>query len=271
MAINPRDLNNTVYLSFDSAGIYKYSPNTGSYSLFVAPSSISNSDGLGFDSSGYLYATDTHRYVVQKISPSGAVTLFAGMVGVSIVADGVSGTFLCPRGLAMDSGNNLYVSDFNPFPNAVTGSLIRVVAPSGAITTLAGSSNRVGFTDGQGSNALFNTVSALAVDTTTGNLIISDTSNYAIRKMTPAGLVTTLAGGTRTGNSNGVGSNALFGANNNGYGLAINNGVIYASDLSSGTVRKILCSVPLSSGATCSFNEECSFGTCKGGEYYTFF
>lgn len=268
LSINPRDVNNTVYIAFSGgvSGVYSYNPQTTAFSQYGASSSLSPPISFTFDSNNNLYTNDPGSYVTRKISPLGVMTLFAGTSGISTSADGVSGSFSGPFGLATDSNNNLYVSDSDYAYHTAISSSIRFVTPSGAISTLAGSSTRVGFSDGRGSNALFRQCSGIALDPSTGNLMISDTLNFAIRMMTPTGLVTTLAGGTSAGSSNGIGSNAKFGDNSNGYSIAIDkNGVLFVSDYSTSTIRKIMCSVPLSSGSSCSSNEDCSYGACRGG------
>ena len=109
--------------------------------------------------------------------------------------------FADPYGLALDPHGTLYVSD------AGDSDRIRAVSPDGIVTTLAGGVE--GFQDGQGAAARFDTPSGLALDAT-GNLYVADTGNHAVRKVTPAGVVTTLAGTGQPGYRDGPGAQAQF-------------------------------------------------------------
>ena len=109
--------------------------------------------------------------------------------------------FADPYGLALDPHGTLYVSD------AGDSDRIRALRPDGTVTTLAGGVE--GFQDGQGAAARFDTPSGIALDAT-GNLYVADTGNHAIRKVTPAGVVTTLAGDGQPGYRDGPGVQAQF-------------------------------------------------------------
>src|SRR6195952_5062405 len=104
-------------------------------------------------------------------------------------------------GLALAPHGTLYVSD------AGDSDRIRAVSAGGVVTTLAGGAE--GFQDGQGAAARFDTPSGLALDAT-GNLYVADTGNHAIRKVTPDGVVTTLAGTGAPGWRDGPGAQAQF-------------------------------------------------------------
>lgn len=133
--------------------------------------------GLAMDASGNLYVTDANNNRIRKITPAGRVTTFAG--------DGTAAVMSSPRGVAVDASGNLYVSD-------TYNSRILKITQAGVITTLAGSgvSN---YNDGQGTAASFNWPKGLAVDAS-GNVFVADYNNHRIRKITPSGLVTTVAG-----------------------------------------------------------------------------
>ena len=109
--------------------------------------------------------------------------------------------FADPYGLALDPHGTLYVSDGGD------NDRIRALRPDGTVATLAGGAE--GFQDGQGAAARFDTPSGLALDAT-GNLYVADTGNHAIRKVTPAGVVTTLAGTGTPGWRDGPGAQAQF-------------------------------------------------------------
>src|SRR4029077_17052468 len=96
--------------------------------------------------------------------------------------------FSFPSALAVDSANNIYVAD--------TGnSTIRKITPARLVSTFAGLAGNPGSTNGTGHAARFNFPAGVAVDRAgTGNIYVGDTSNFTIRQITPAGVVTTLAG-----------------------------------------------------------------------------
>ena len=133
------------------------------------------------------------------------VTTLAGLAGSSGSANGTGSAarFYYPFGVAVDSAGNVYVAD--------TGNnTIRKVTPAGVVTTLAGLAGSSGSADGTGSAARFNYPSGVAVDSA-GNVYVADTGNNTIRKVTPAGVVTTLAGlAGSPGSADGTGSAARF-------------------------------------------------------------
>ena len=112
---------------------------------------------------------------------------------------------------------------------------IRKITPSGVVTTLAGSGT-AGNADGQGTEAQFKAPTSLAVDGL-GNLYVADDGNNRIRKITPSGSVTTLAGSGNTGADDGYGTAASF---NSPWGIAVDaSGVIYVADQDNDKIRKI--------------------------------
>jgi len=114
---------------------------------------------------------------------------------------GAQAQFADPYGLALDPHGTLYVSDGGD------NDRIRVLRTDGTVATLAGGVE--GLRDGQGAAARFDTPSGLALDAT-GNLYVADTGNHAIRKVTPDGVVTTLAGNGHPGWRDGPGAQAQF-------------------------------------------------------------
>lgn len=117
-------------------------------------------------------------------------------------------TYMFPNSVSVNSDGTLVVVDG-------ISQTIRLINPSGISSTLAGKFESVGgvvqtgYVDGQGSNARFNTPKAVAFDSV-GNVIVLDTYNYRIRKVTPTGVVTTLAGSGVVGQTDGVGNIAKF-------------------------------------------------------------
>lgn len=151
----------------------------------------------------------------------------------SIDDTGTSASFRGVAGIARDASGNIYVAEY-------TGNRIRVIDPSGVVTTLAGGGGtgvyQAGYADGTGNSAAFNNPTDVAVDNS-GNVFVADMSNHRIRKITPSGVVSTIAGNGTPGYVDGIGTAALLGYP---YGIAVNDsGYIFFSDLGSNTIRKI--------------------------------
>jgi hypothetical protein len=187
--------------------------------------------GVAVDSTGNLYVADTNNDTIRKVTPAGDATTVAGSAGDEGWADGPNATaqFFRPKGVAVDSTGNVYVAD--------TGShTIRKITPAGGVTTLAGLSRSYGSADGTGTAARFQGPGSVAVDST-GNVYVADTYNYTIRKVTPAGVVTTLAGSAgNVGSADGTGAAARFYFVN---GVAVDGtGNVFVAD-SNNTIRKI--------------------------------
>jgi len=188
--------------------------------------------GLGIDANGNLYLADADNQTVRKITPGGDVTTFAGRAGSKGRDDGPAGTarFYFPFDAAVDQAGNVFVADAGNF-------VIRKITPAGVVTTFAGSPGESGTDDGTGNAALFTMPFKIAVDAT-DNLYVADTSQHTIRKITPAGVVTTLAGSPgQSGSDDGTGSAARFNSPN---GLAVDSaGNIFVADGLNCTIRKI--------------------------------
>jgi sugar lactone lactonase YvrE len=186
--------------------------------------------GVSVDSTGNVYVADTGNNTIRKVTPAGVVATLAGLAGSSGSADGTGSAarFDNPRDVAVDSVGNVYVSDSG-------NSAIRKVTPAGLVTTLAGLAGSFGSADGKGSVARFADPEGIAVDSA-GNVYIADSLNNTIRKMTPAGDVTTLAGlaGDGAGSTDGTGSVARF---TFPYGVAVDGaGNVYVAG--NNTIRK---------------------------------
>lgn len=136
--------------------------------------------------------------------------------------------FSDPFGIAINDDGVIFIAD------AGDSNRIRKLTPDGSVTTVAGSVE--GFADGPGTQAAFNTPSGLALDSE-GNLFVADTGNNRIRKITPAGLVSTVAGNGTAGYVDGPGTQAQF---DGPIGLAVDSrGNIYVADTYNDRVRKI--------------------------------
>lgn len=207
---------------------------SGSADGAAASASFNAPYGLASDSSGNVYVADEYNNTIRMISPAGVVTTLAGTAGVTGSTDGfgTSTLFNDPSGLAVDSAGNVYVADTN-------NSTIRKITPTGTVTTLAGTAGVTGTTDGTGSAARFNHPNSVAVDNA-GNVYVADSVNDTIRKITPAGVVTTLAGvpgiWTYSGTLNSTGA-ATF---NNPMGIAVDSvGNVYVAETGNNAIRKI--------------------------------
>ena len=218
---------------------------TGSADGTGAAAGFNNPSGVTTDSAGNAYVADTFNDIIRAITPAGVVTTVAGAAGLPGSTDGAGAAarFDVPTGVATDSAGNVYVADsgIEHLPCMmcydVGNHVIRKITPAGVVTTLAGTAGMSGSADGTGAAARFNTPMGVATDNA-GNVYVADTYNSTIRKVTSAGVVTTLAGtaGT-TGSSDGTGPAALF---NDPIGVAVDSaGNVYVADTGNDIIRKI--------------------------------
>src|SRR6266566_2177991 len=155
---------------------------------------------------------------------------FAGFPpGSANATDPRAAQFNEPYGVAADTSGNVYVADS-------ANHIIRKIDSNGSVSTLAGQAGNPGSADGTGTAAQFNFPSGVAVDTS-GNVYVGDTANETIRKITSAGVVTTLAGSGTIGSLDGLGTAAQFFTPT---GVAVDSsGNVYVADFSNSTIRKI--------------------------------
>jgi hypothetical protein len=207
-------------------GIAGQSDGVGRLAQFDAPT------GIAVDFAGNAYVADSGNLVVRKITAAGVVTTLAGATGNPGSRDGVGGDarFDFPAGIAVDSGGAVYVTDQN-------NSTIRKITADGAVTTLAGVAGSPGADDGAGAAARFAFPSSVAVDCF-GNLFVADTGNQTVRKVTPQGMVSTVAGRAgQAGFADGEGTSARF---NHPAGVAADAlGNLYIADQQNLVIRKI--------------------------------
>ena len=147
--------------------------------------------GLAVDASGSVYVADRGNHTIRKITAAGVTTL-AGISGESGFRDGAGAFALFnePTALAVNAAGNVYVADSL---NAV----IRGISPTGVVGGLAGSQGQRGHIDGTGAAARFESYFTAMTINSAGNLYVTEQFSNLIRKITPAGVVTTIAGGTK--------------------------------------------------------------------------
>ena len=227
------DSNNNMIRKITSAGVVTTlagSITSGHADGTGAAASFYNPFGVAVDGSGNLYVGDTRNHMIRKITSAGAVTTLAGSTTPgSADGTGVTAYFNLPGGVAVDGSGNIYVADGN-------NNMIRKITSAGAVTTLAGSTT-YGYADGTGIAASFNYPWGVAVDGS-GNLYVADNNNNMIRKITSAGVVTTLAGSTTSGHADGTGVAATF---NRPWDVAVDgSGSVYVADTYNNMIRKIV-------------------------------
>lgn len=209
--------------TFAGSGNFAYADGTGTAASFKWPSDVA------LDSSGNLFVSDQFNHRIRKINPNGVVTTFAGS-GALGTADGTgtAAQFFFPQGIAVDSNDNVFVTD-GP-------STIRKITPAGVVTTFAGSPNALGSTDGVGPAASFSQPLGLTLDAS-DNIYVADSASHMIRKITPAGTVTTLAGSGAPGGTDDSGTAATF---NHPYGIAFDGiDALYVAEGFGHVIRKV--------------------------------
>ncbi|MGV3697822.1 Ig-like domain-containing protein, partial [Flavobacterium sp.] len=189
--------------------------------------------GIAVAASGNIYIADSQNHCIRKISASGYVTTFAGS-GFAGFLNGSADVaqFNAPYCIAVDASENVYVTETNSYA-------VRKITQAGDVSTLAGKNNTSGFLDGQGASALFAAPKGLDVDSS-GNVYVADANSNRIRKITNAGVVSTVAGDGTAGYLDGQGTSAKF---SNPIGVAVTaSGNIYVSDTSNNRIRMISAS-----------------------------
>ncbi len=197
------------------SGTYAYADGTGSAASFNAPW------GIVGDNNGNYYISDWYNNAIRKMTTGGVVTTFVGSSAFPGDA---------PAGIVMDSHGNLFVSD-------IGWNAIKKITPAGVVSYFAGDMyGNSGNTNGTGTNARFRSPVGLAIDAN-DNIYVNDDFNYTIRKITPSGVVSTLAGSGAAGSADGTGTAASFRSPSGLYAGA--DGNIYVADATNNNVRKI--------------------------------
>ncbi|MFZ2279224.1 MAG: NHL repeat-containing protein [Prosthecobacter sp.] len=190
--------------------------------------------GIAVDALGNLFVADCHNNAIRKITAKGEVSTFVGSGNQSGTQDGDRKTarLFHPVGLTIDGRGNLFVAEF-------VSSTIRKITPEGDVSTIAGNGDKsaYGSADGRGREARFFFPTGTAVDKA-GNVYVGDTKNEIVRKITPEGVVSTLAGkAEQWGYKDGIGSEARLSGPG---GMVVGpDGVLYVADVGNCCIRKI--------------------------------
>jgi len=234
----------------------------------ITPAGVVTTLATGFNSpravavipsTGVVVVADASNNRIRLVTyPGGVVTTLAGS-GSAAFADGqgAAASFSDPRGVAVTSTGDIVVAD--------TGNhRIRLITPLGFVTTLAGSGSGA-FADGTGAGASFNSPFGVAVMPSSGVIIVADSGNNRIRLVTPAGVVSTLAGNASAAFANGTGTGASF---NNPTGVAVTStGDIVVVDQSNHRIRFVTQAgvvTTLAGSGSASFAD----GTGTGASFY---
>ena len=180
------------------------------------PAQLDDPYGLAFAADGTLYVADDHR--IWRIAPGGARSLFIDSPELANAS-----------GLAVDAQGNVIVAD--------TGHhRILRVAPNGTVAVMAGSAGKPGWRDGEGTEARFDMPMAVALDAD-GNVLVADTFNDRIRRISPTGRVSTLAGGSRPDWKDGTGEQSRL---DTPLGLAVDReGNVWIADTGNDALRRL--------------------------------
>ncbi|HQR66336.1 MAG TPA: NHL repeat-containing protein [Thermoanaerobaculia bacterium] len=234
------DLGNNRIRKITSAGTVTNVAGSGGWGDVDGPgpaASFNAPGGVAVDPSGTVYVADTGNNKIRKVTPDGYVSTFAGSGAAgSVDGPGPTASFDQPWHVAVDSSGVVFVADSG-------NNKIRKVSPAGEVSTFAGS-GAAGSVDGPGPTASFGCPAGVAVDSS-GVAYVADTCNNKIRKITPAGDVSTFAGSGASGHQGGFGANAAFSEPSD---VAVDaTGDVYVSDSGNAVVRKIT----VTRGGTC--------------------
>jgi streptogramin lyase len=187
-----------------------YANGTGGAAMFNEPL------GVAADAAGNVYVADYINGALRKVTPAGVVTTLTGVPNIF--------------GVAVDASGNIYCAEY-------TTQQVSKYSSSGVYSVIAGQAGSIGQTDGTGTAARFNYPAGIIVDAS-GNLYVTEIFNHRIRKITPAGVVTTIAGNAQ-GYADGIGAAASF-----DLPIAVTpdfaNGHLYIADFNNNKIRKMI-------------------------------
>jgi glucose/arabinose dehydrogenase len=184
--------------------------------------------GLGAGPDGTIVVADTSGHAIRRVAPDGRVTTIAG-AGVAGFANGkgTKARFYLPRDVAFTPGGSVLVADAG-------NHRVRRILQDGTVVTLAGS-EAFGYADGRAEVAMFGYITGIAVEAD-GSALVTDETHHCIRRITPDGTVTTLAGRNQEGWIDGPGPLARFHWPTN---VALGPGFCYVADPGNFRIRKI--------------------------------
>ena len=186
--------------------------------------------GLAIDAEGNIIVADMDNLRIRKITPDGVVSTIAG-IGKAGFKDGPadSARFKYPGGVAIDANGNIYVADN-------LNHRIRKISTDGQVTTFAGT-GEAGTDDGPADQATFFKPLGITIDPSNGNMFVVSYHGNKVRKITPDGQVTTIAGNGQPGFADGTGAEARF---ENPYGIVLGkDGNLYVADRANARIRKV--------------------------------
>ena len=200
-------------------------------------SSFDYPTGVAVDASNNLYVADLFNNVVEKITPSGTLSIFAGTgtSGVPTAGKATSSQLSYPQGVAVDSTGNLYIAD--------TGNnVVEKVTSSGTLSIIAGNGTRGHPTAGPATSSNLNGPSGVAVDFA-GNVVIADRDNNVVEKVTPSGTLSVIAGTGEPGSPTaGPATSSSF---NYPTGVAVDaSGNVYIADENNYLIEKVALVTP---------------------------
>ncbi|MDB5086069.1 MAG: repeat-containing protein [Mucilaginibacter sp.] len=190
---------------------------------------FNNPQGITVDGSGKIYLSDSYNNRIRTVTAAGLASTLAGngTLGYS-EGSALNAEFYGPNGIAVDGQGNVFIADFG-------NNVIRKITAAGVVSTFAGNGT-AGYINGTGTSSEFNNPAGIAIDAS-GTIYVADHSNNVIRKITSAGVVTTLAGFKTGGYINATGAAAAF---DNPNGVAVDAaGNVYVADQGNSAIRKI--------------------------------
>jgi serine/threonine-protein kinase len=253
--------NNTTTVTYSTNAVVTTYAGNGTQGLENGPAadaSFFELTGIAISAAGNVYVADFGNHDYREISSAGAVTTLPVGVGPSVTTDASGNVYVAENnyivkvtpsltfdtipgsallgsvsrtltGLALDASGNMYVADGK-------NDVILKLTSTGVVTILAGKSDTAGYADGTGKSAEFKSPQGISVDGA-GNVYVADQGNNRIRKITPAGVVTTLAGSGAATYAGGTGTTAAFNAPS---GVAVDAaGDVYVADFDNNMIREI--------------------------------
>jgi trimeric autotransporter adhesin len=211
-------------------GVLSYAGDGG----LATAAQMNTPEAVAVDASGNLYIADTVNNVVRQISTKGVITTIAGNGTAGFSGDNGAATSAmlnAPQGVAVDSSGNVYVAD-------TANARVRKIS-GGTITTVAGSGTQGYAGDGSAAtSAMLNTPVGLAFDKS-GNLYIADVDNSVVRRVSPGGTISTVAGNGSQGYTGNAGP-ATAAMLNGPQGVTVDSsGNLYISDTLNGVIREV--------------------------------